>query len=228
MGYMLEKKDLLSDMLSKGIIYIEGVITSDTAREFCMAVAWLESQNREKAKLYLDSKGGNVIAGLDMYDMLRHTKVSFDGIVCRQAHSIASVILQGCTRRYALAHAEIKIHSLKVSELSLDKYDEDIDGALAVAKEEIGALAEKITLLGNNIGKISDLLNSFVGKIEDGLSKTLGGPREKQQSIVDIYKLRTGKEENEIRETLRMDKAMTAQEARDFGLIDEVITSYKI
>lgn len=220
---MLERKDLLSDMLSKGIIYVEGVITNDTAREFCMAIAWLESQNREKAKLYLDSRGGSVIAGLDMYDMLRHTKISVEGIVCRQAYSIASVILQGCTRRYALAHAEIQIHSLKVSELSLDKYDEDIDGALAVAKEEVGALAEKIALLGDNIGKISDMLNSFVGKIEDGLSKTMGGAREKQQAMVDIYKRSTGKEEDEIRETLRMDKAMSVEEALTFGLIDEII-----
>lgn len=228
MGCMLEKKDLLSDMLSKGIIYLEGKITNDTAREFCMAVAWLESQNREKAKLYIDSTGGNVIAGLDMYDMLRHTKVSVEGIVCRQAHSIASVILQGCTVRYALEHAEIQIHSLRVSEMSLDKYDADINSTIDRARGEVGTIAEAIARQGNDIGKISDLINSFITKIEGDLSKTLGGPREKQQSIVDIYKLRTGKEEGEIRETLRMDKAMSAKEAQEFGLIDEIITSYKI
>lgn len=221
---MLERKDLVSDMLVKGILYVEGSITNDTAREFCMAVAWLESQNREKAKLYLDSIGGNVIAGLDMYDMLRHTKVSVEGIVCRQAHSIASVILQGCDKRYAMKYSEIQIHSLKMGELSLDKYDEDIDSALAVAKEEVGVLAEKIPLIGGNVGKISDLLNSFVGKIEEGLSKTMGGAREKQQAMVDIYKLRTGKSESEIREVLRKDKSMSAQEALAFGLIDEIIT----
>lgn len=221
---MLERKDLLSDMLRKGIVYIEGMITNDTAREFCMAIAWLESQNHEKAKLYLDSIGGNVVAGLDMYDMLRHTKISVTGIVCRQAHSIASVILQGCAKRYALAHAEIQIHSLRVSEMSLDKYDADINVALDRARGEANSLAETIARQGSNTRKISDLITSFITKIEGDMSKTLGGAREKQQSIVDIYKLRTGKSEDEIRETLRKDKSMSAEEALAFGLIDKIIT----
>lgn len=182
----MNTKEALLDLLEKKrVIYVNGKITPDTAREFGLAVMWLNAQNSNEIKLIIDSDGGSAAAGLDMYDMINFSKAPMTGIVYGYASSMASVILQACDKRYALPHANILIHYLRTSEIPLNEIDEDIEKALRFS-------------------------------------------RDRQNSINGIYGQTTGRSLEEIQDTLKKNKMMTAQEAMEFGLIDEIITTYDI
>lgn len=126
----------LEDLLSKRIIYLSGEITHEMASKFGKAVVWLNAQSSQKPiSLYIDSAGGLASAGLDIYDMVRHSKAPITGIVYRRANSMASVILQGCVSREALPNAEILVHSVRLNELPLSNVEDDIDKALKKGRE---------------------------------------------------------------------------------------------
>lgn len=123
--------EMQEDLLSKRILYLSGEINSEMASKFGKAVVWLNAQESEEdITLYIDSNGGAVTPGLDIYDMIRHSKAPITGIVYRRAYSMASVILQGCVHRYALPHAEILVHGIRLGELSLIDIEDDIDKTL--------------------------------------------------------------------------------------------------
>lgn len=126
----------LEDLLSKRIIYLSGEVTAEMANRFGKAVVWLNAQSSKKPiTLYIDSAGGLVSAGLDVYDMVKHSKAPITGIVYRRAYSMASVILQGCASREALPNAELLIHSIRLNELPLSNVEDDIDKALKRGRE---------------------------------------------------------------------------------------------
>lgn len=131
---MLDKDQLLSDLLKKRVIYIAGEITGDVAYQFGIALAWLNAAASDLVTVYIDSSGGDVTAGLDMYDALRTSRAPTIGIVYRRANSVASVILQGCTRRQIMRNAGIFIHNLRIKEIPIDRFDEDPEKALREAR----------------------------------------------------------------------------------------------
>lgn len=183
---VLSKKEAIIDLIQKSrTIYLDERITAETAKEFGLAMAWLNSQNDEEVKLIIDCGGGSATAGLNMYDMVMFSNAPVVGIVYGQASSMASVILQACKKRYALQHAGLCIHYLKTYEIPLNDLDEDPE-------------------------------------------KALKSVRERQKSINDIYHKRTCKSFEEIKLALKEDKLLSSKEALEFGLIDEIITSYKI
>lgn len=112
----------------KRVLYLEGDIDNQKAIQFGKAIVLLNSQSATKEiQLYIDSSGGSVDAGLDMYDMAKHSKAPIIGIVYRRANSIASIILQACAKRKALKHSEFIIHyttSRPAIEISSDNVDE--------------------------------------------------------------------------------------------------------
>lgn len=48
-----------------------------------------------------------------------------------------------------------------------------------------------------------------------------------RKQIVDVYSQETGKDHNEIDKAIDRDSWFSADEAKEFGLIDEIVTSYK-
>lgn len=124
------------DMLSNRIIYISGGITPDVSNKFGKAIVWLNSQSTTKdIAVYIDSPGGSVSAGLDIYDMMKHSSAPITGIVYRRAHSMASLILQGCKTRCALPHADLLVHSIRLNELPLSEIEKDFEKALKKSRE---------------------------------------------------------------------------------------------
>ncbi len=128
-------KEFLEDLLKKRTIYLNGEITPEMAREFGMAIVWLNAKDdKSEISLYIDSGGGSAAAGLNMYDMVKHSKALVIGTVYRKASSMASVILQACDMRLAMRNADFLIHNLRIGEISLDKLDEDPEEALKQAR----------------------------------------------------------------------------------------------
>ncbi|CCJ29767.1 unnamed protein product [Pneumocystis jirovecii] len=74
---------------------------------------FLEAESPEKPiSLYINSSGGNVTAGLALYDTMQYIHSPVCTLCIGQASSMASLLLAGGTpgQRYALPHASIMIH----------------------------------------------------------------------------------------------------------------------
>lgn len=132
------------DLLQKRVIYLDGNITSEVAKQFGKAIVWVNAQDDKRPiTLYLDSPGGNADAGLDMCDMIRHSRAPVTGIVYRQASSMAAVILQTCTTRKCMSNAGILLHSIRLNEVPLDQLEDDLEKAIEKTRK-IQAAVNKV------------------------------------------------------------------------------------
>ncbi len=68
------------------------------------------ASSEPRIRLYINSPGGTVHAGLAIYDTMRTLQTKVDTICVGMAASMAAVILAGGDRRYILPHAEVMIH----------------------------------------------------------------------------------------------------------------------
>ncbi len=75
----------------------------------------MESQDKGKdIKLYINSPGGSVTAGLAIYDTMQYVKPEVATICIGMAASMAAVLLASGTRgkRFALPNAQILLHQV--------------------------------------------------------------------------------------------------------------------
>jgi ATP-dependent Clp protease protease subunit len=141
---------------------------------------FLESDDPDKdLYLYLNSPGGQVTAGLAIYDTMQYIKPDVCTICIGQAASMGALLLSaGATgKRYALPHARVLIHQPM--------------GGFQGQATDIDIHAKEILRMRNELDRI--------------LTKHTAQPLEK------------------IRQDTERDYFMTGEEAREYGLVDEVI-----
>ncbi len=105
--------DIYSRLLIDRIIFIDEEITQHTASIVVAELLFLEAQDPDKdINIYINSPGGEVAAGLAIYDTMRFIKPDISTICVGRAASMAAVLLSAGTKgkRYALPNAEIMIH----------------------------------------------------------------------------------------------------------------------
>lgn len=121
----MEKEHVLAELAGKRIICITDPITTDTSRQILLAMGYLNAKNESEITLEIRCPGGDVIAGLAIYDIIRNSRAPVTGIVIEKAHSIANVLLQGCKKRLAMKHSEFLMHYLTPRELpTLDEIND--------------------------------------------------------------------------------------------------------
>ena len=110
-GY--EKIQLDSKLLSQRRIFLTGEITDDTAVDFMQMMLYLTEKN-EPIDIYINSPGGNVNAGLAIYDMLQSCKNERRMYCIGQASSMAAVLLAAGQkgRRFILPNSRVMIHEV--------------------------------------------------------------------------------------------------------------------
>lgn len=172
--------DIYSRLLKDRIIFLGEGVDDHTANLTIAQLLFLEAEDPKKdIKLYINTPGGSVTAGMAIYDTMQYVKPDIQTICVGLAASMGSMLLAGGAKgkRFALPNAEIMIH-------------QPLGGAEGQASDvEIRA---KLLL------KWRDTLNRI-------LAKNTGQPIEKIQKDVD------------------RDYFMTAEEAKKYGLIDEII-----
>ncbi len=107
--------DIYSRLLKDRIILLGTPIDDDIANIVIAQMLFLESQDRTKdIKLYINSPGGSVSAGLAVYDTMQQVQCDVSTICMGMAASMGAVLLAGGTpkKRYALPNAEIMIHQV--------------------------------------------------------------------------------------------------------------------
>lgn len=105
--------DIYSRLLKDRIVILGGEVTDESANIIVAQLLFLESQDSEKdIKLYINSPGGSVTAGLAIYDTMQLVKPDVQTICMGMAASMGAVLLAGGAKgkRFALPNGEIMIH----------------------------------------------------------------------------------------------------------------------
>jgi len=105
--------DIYSRLLKERVIFIVGEIESHMANLVVAQLLFLESENPEKdLALYINSPGGEVSAGLAIYDTMQFIRPAVSTICIGMAASMGAVLLAGGEKgkRYALPHSRVMIH----------------------------------------------------------------------------------------------------------------------
>jgi len=172
--------DIFSRLLEERIIFLAGPVTDMNANVVIAQMLYLVSKDAKRdIKLYINSPGGSVTAGLAIYDTMQYLKCPVSTICIGLTASMAAVILAAGTKgkRFALPNAEILLHQ--------------VAGGMQGQATDIEITAKQIVMMK---GKLNKILSSHTG-----------------QSLAKVEK-----------DTDR-DFYLTPEEAKKYGLIDEVI-----
>lgn len=107
--------DIYSRLLKDRIIMLGSPIDDDVANITIAQLLFLESQDKTKdIKLYINSPGGSVNAGLAIYDTMQSIACDVSTICIGLSASMGAVLLAGGAKgkRFALPNSEIMIHQL--------------------------------------------------------------------------------------------------------------------
>lgn len=104
--------DLLSKLMKERIILLCGEIDDQSASLIIAQILYLSSLSKEPIKMYINSPGGSVYAGLAIYDTMQVVECEIHTLCMGIAASMAAVLLAGGAKgnRSALVHSEVMIH----------------------------------------------------------------------------------------------------------------------
>jgi len=172
--------DIFSRLLEERIVFLAGPVTDMNANLVIAQMLYLASKDAKRdIKLYINSPGGSVTAGLAIYDTMQFLKCPVSTICIGLTASMAAVILAAGTKgkRFALPNAEILLHQ--------------VAGGMQGQATDIEITAKQIMHMKEKLNKI--------------LSSHTGQPLSKVEKDTD------------------RDFYLTADEAKKYGLIDQVI-----
>ena len=105
--------DIYSRLLKDRIIFLGSAIDDAVANTIIAQFLFLENQDPEKdIKLYVNSPGGSVTAGMAIYDTMQYIKPEVSTICVGMAASMGSVLLAAGAKRLVLPNSEVMIHQV--------------------------------------------------------------------------------------------------------------------
>lgn len=107
----ITETELKSLSAAEGIIAISEPITSEMSVEFALLLKHFAKEEKD-ITILIDSPGGEVNAGLIMYDMIQAYPFNIDMYCIGFAASMAALLLAGGRKghRFILPHAHVMIH----------------------------------------------------------------------------------------------------------------------
>lgn len=105
--------DIYSRLLKERVVFLGDEITAESANLVIAQLLYLESDNPEQdIRLYVNSPGGSVTAGLAIYDTIQYIRCQVSTCCVGQAASMAAVLLAAGTKgqRFILPNARVMIH----------------------------------------------------------------------------------------------------------------------
>lgn len=100
------------------IIFLTGEINTDMAQNVAEQLAYFNYEDQhEPIKLFINSNGGAVMAGLLIYDLIQGSRAPIELYCLEKAFSMAAIIFcSGRHGRYLLPHSQVMVHDLRLSE----------------------------------------------------------------------------------------------------------------
>ena len=138
--------DIYSRLLKDRIIFLGSAVDDAVANAIIAQMLFLESQDKNAdIKLYINSPGGSVTAGMAIYDTMQYIGPDVSTICIGMAASMASFLLAAGAKgkRFVLPNSEVMIHQVM--------------GGVEGQATDIKIRAERIL-------KIKDSLNKLLSK----------------------------------------------------------------
>ncbi|PJE76320.1 ATP-dependent Clp endopeptidase, proteolytic subunit ClpP [Candidatus Uhrbacteria bacterium CG10_big_fil_rev_8_21_14_0_10_48_11] len=107
--------DIYSRLLKERIIFLGDVIDDGVANTVIAQLLFLDSDNSKKdIKVYVNSPGGSVTAGLAIYDTMQYVKADVSTICIGMAASMGAFLLASGAKgkRFILPNAEVMVHQV--------------------------------------------------------------------------------------------------------------------
>ena len=107
--------DIYSRLLKERIIFLGGPISDEMSNVVIAQLIFLEHDNPKKdIKIYINTPGGSVTAGLAIYDTIQLVQPDVSTICVGMAASMGAVLLAGgqSGKRLILPNAEVLIHQV--------------------------------------------------------------------------------------------------------------------
>jgi len=107
--------DIYSRLLKERIIFLGSGIYDDLANTVIAQLLFLDSQGEGKdIKMYINSPGGSVTAGLAIYDTMQYVKSDVSTICVGIAASMAATLLASGAKgkRFSLPNSEVMLHQV--------------------------------------------------------------------------------------------------------------------
>lgn len=105
--------DVFSRLMMDRIIFLGVPIYDDVANIIQAQLLFLESTDPSREiRIYINSPGGSVYAGLGIYDTMQYIKPDIATVCTGMAASMAAILLTAgkAEKRFALKHSRIMIH----------------------------------------------------------------------------------------------------------------------
>lgn len=105
--------DIYSLLLKERIVFLGREIDDQTANFIVAQLLFLDNIDPEREiQMFINSPGGQVYAGMAIYDTMRHIKAPLRTVAIGLTASFGTIILAAGTpgRRYALQNATIHMH----------------------------------------------------------------------------------------------------------------------
>jgi ATP-dependent Clp protease protease subunit len=173
--------EIFNRLLRERIIFLGTEVDDDIANVICAQLLHLAGDDAERdVWLYINSPGGSVTAGMEIYDTMQYIPNDVVTIAMGMAASMGQFLLTGGTagKRFALPHADIMMHQ----------------GSAGLG------------------GTVSDI------KIQaEYLMRT-------KKRMSELTALHSGQTVETIIRDGDRDRWFTPEEAKEYGLIDEIIT----
>jgi ATP-dependent Clp protease protease subunit len=172
--------DLFSRLLQNRIIFIGSEINDTVASLVIGQLFYLQNENPEKEiEMYINSPGGEVPAGLAVYDTMQLIRPDIKTFCVGKSVSMAALLLTAGAKgkRSALPNSRVMIHQP----------------------------------LGGTYGQVSDV---------DIFTRELLRTRDRLNEILAYH---TGQDVETIKRDTERDRWMSADEAKSYGIVDEVL-----
>ncbi len=173
--------DIYSRLLKERIIFLGGPINDAVANTVIAQLLFLEHEDPKRdIKIYINSPGGSVTAGMAVYDTMQYVKPDIATMCVGIAASMGAFLLAAGAKgkRFTLPNSEVLLHQ--------------------VAVEAIGGQASEIEISAKQIVKTKEKINQILAK-------------------------HTGKPLSQIEKDTDRDFWLSAEEAKAYGIIDEII-----
>ncbi len=174
--------DIYSRLLKDRVIMLGTPIDDQVANLIVAQLLHLESEDPEKdINVYINSPGGQVYAGMAIYDTMQYIKCDVSTICVGMAMSMGAILLLGGQKgkRYALPNSKIMIHQ---GSAGFSGTPADID----IQAREVLSLRKR---------------------------------------MAEIISEHTGQDYEQVEKDIDRDRFMTAEEAKGYGIIDQVLAS---
>ncbi|MGI8426181.1 MAG: ATP-dependent Clp endopeptidase proteolytic subunit ClpP [Actinomycetota bacterium] len=172
--------DIYSRLLKERIIFLGTPIDDAVANLVTAQLLFLESEDSDRdIHMYINSPGGQVYAGLAIYDTMQYIKPAVSTLCLGMAMSMGAILLAGGAKgkRFGLPNAKIMIHQ---GSAGFQGTPTDID----IQAREVLALRER---------------------------------------MAEIIASHTGQKIEKVRQDIDRDKFMTGDEAKEYGILDDIL-----